>query len=426
MRIGGKLSKIYMVEVSALGGKGDGLARTESGEKLFIPFALSGETVRAVAMRPRGDGIIAKLQEVINASPSRIEPFCPYYQRCGGCTMQHLALPDYREWKRGQLQNALARMEKSHLVGELLEVPPNSRRRAAFAFSKQGKNLCLGFNALASEEIIEIASCPLILEKINALLSPLRGMLSKLLPGKAKGDAVINITTSGIDLWLDCQTPLDLEKREFLANFAESYDLARLSWGKEPEPLAERRAPRLTFGTSNVAIPPGAFLQPSEEGERIIVEHVRNWVGEAKSVVDLFAGCGSLGLSLSDNVRLHAVEGEAALIEALQAGARHSGRGSLVSIERRDLVRKPLTAAEMERFEVVIFDPPRPGAAAQAREIAKTKKPKTVIAISCNPATFAHDAFLLSQGGWVMAEVLPLDQFPFTPHLEVMAVFRRK
>jgi 23S rRNA (uracil1939-C5)-methyltransferase len=420
------LSKIFTVEITALGGRGDGLARAESGEKLFIPFALPGETVRVAIKGQRGDGMTAELLEVVKASPERVTPFCPFYQRCGGCLMQHLNLTAYQEWKRGQLQNALARMEKSQLVSQLLEVPQNSRRRAAFAFTKHGKNLCLGFNAMASEEIVEIPSCPLILEPINAMLGPLRELLLKILPGKAKGDAVINLTAAGIDLWLDCQTPLDLEKRELLAKFTENHDLARLSWGKEREPVAARRTPHLSFGGTKVPIPPGAFLQPSEEGERIIVEHVRRWVGEAKSVLDLFAGCGSLGLSLPENIRLHAVEGEATLAESLQAGARQAGRGSVVSVERRDLVKKPVTAAEMERFEVVIFDPPRPGAAAQAREIAKAKKPKKVIAISCNPATFAHDAFLLSQGGWEMEEVLPLDQFPFTAHLEVLAIFRRK
>jgi 23S rRNA (uracil1939-C5)-methyltransferase len=420
------LSTILTVEITALGGRGDGLARTEKGEKLFVPFALPGETARVALKGQRGDGMIAELLEVVKASPDRASPFCPHYRRCGGCLMQHLVPAAYREWKRGQLQNALARMEKSHLVGRLLEVPSGARRRAAFAFAKQGKNLQLGFNAMASEEIVEIPACPLILEPINSLLAPLRELLPRILPAKAKGDAVINLTAAGIDLWLDCQTPLDLEKRELLAKFAESHDLARLSFGKDREPVAMRRTPHLSFGGTRVSVPPGAFLQPSEEGEKIIVEHVRRWAGEAKSVLDLFAGCGSLGLSLADKTRLHAVEGEAELIEALEAGARQAGRGSLVSAERRDLVKKPLAAAEIERFEVVIFDPPRPGAAAQAREIAKARKPKKVIAISCNPATFAHDAFLLSQGGWEMEEVMPLDQFPFTAHLEVLALFLRK
>jgi len=139
-------------------------------------------------------------------------------------------------------------------------------------------------------------------------------------------------------------------------------------------------------------------------------------------VADLFAGCGTFTLVLAEKHAVHAVDSIAPQIDALLAGARKGG--ARVTGETRDLFRRPLLATELARFDAVVLDPPRPGASAQAKTLAESKVAK-VLYVSCNAASFARDARVLVDGGYRLERVHPIDQFLWSPHVELFAEFGR-
>lgn len=415
------------VEIEEIGARGDGVARL-NGEQVFVPFTVPGDRVVARVEGRRGEGLAAALVEVVSAGPGRAEPPCPHFTRCGGCAMQHVDAALYAEWKRNLLVTQLARAGLGDVpVGALVQVPPGSRRRAAFAFTRRKGQTVLGFNARASHAVIDIRECLLLEAPLAALLPPLRTMLAQVVADGEDGDVVVTLTENGLDVVVEAAARLDLFDRETLAAFAEAQNLARLSWRRPGagfiDPIARRRPALVRFAGIGVEPVPGGFLQPTKGGELAIAEAVVAAVGDAAPVADLYSGCGSFTFPLAVSGRaVHAVEGEEAPIRALEAAANaHSLR---VTTEVRDLARRPLLGAELKKFQAVVFDPPRAGASSQAEQLAEGG-PALVVAVSCNPATLARDLRTLRDGGYTIQSVTPIDQFPFAAHLEAVAVCRR-
>lgn len=418
------------VVVESVGARGDGMAtRPGSGEVLYIPRVLPGERVTVRPAEARGDGRAALLDAVEEASPDRVEPPCPHFGRCGGCALQHMAPDALAGWKRDLVVQALARRG---FAAEVLEavtptqgLPPGTRRRATFAVKGQGAGAVLGFNARASHAVVPVGTCLLPTEPLWALVPPLRDLIRTVPLPRKGGDLAVTLTDTGADVMLDLGAEPDLETRQRLADFAAGHDLARLSLridGGSPEPAAALRRPEMRLGGRLVPLPAGGFLQPSRDGEAALVAHVLAAVETAPAgpVADLFGGIGTFALPLHDADRVvHLVEG------AAEAVASVSGLGlDGLTAERRDLFEHPLGQKELKRFAAVVFDPPRAGAQAQAAALA-AHGPGVVVAVSCNPATFARDARLLVDGGYAMEAVTPVDQFPWAAHVEVVAVFRR-
>ena len=423
------LPRSLELTVESIGGRGDGIAR-HGAEQGFIPGAVPGETVVVKVEGRRGDGLSASLLQVLTPSSDRAEPPCPHYGSCGGCSLQHLGTAAYQSWKRGQLVEAMGRAGfDESLVAPLVAVAPGSRRRAAFAFSKRRKSMHLGFNARASHQIVDLQTCLLLTPELLALLEPLRALLLQLLDDICEGDIVATLTENGLDLLIEAEARLDLFDRETLAAFAERHDLARLSWRRPGtgmiEPLAHRKPATIRFAGVAVEPSPGGFLQPSAEGERALASLVFDAIGAAGAkgpVADLYCGCGSFTFPLAQKSNVHAVEGDEFALRALKAAAdRENAR---VTTELRDLARRPLLAEELKRFQAVVFDPPRAGAATQAEHLA-LGGPGLVVAVSCNPATLARDARILAKGGYRLKCATPVDQFPWSAHLEAVAVFER-
>lgn len=419
--------------VTALGGRGDGLAEYQ-GRPVFLPFTLPGDRVRARLTGTRAGGFTAEVLELLVEGPGRAVPPCPHFGPCGGCALQHMADDAYRVWKQGLAAQALARRGLADApVRPLVQVPPGTRRRTAFAARRVAAGVVLGYHGRTSHGIVDLTACLLLTPALTALFAPLRGLLAEILApgGRAAAEAVE--TETGIDLLLRGESPPDLAAREALAAFAERTDLARLSWAGldngalegPPEPVAQRRPPRVTFGGVAVTPPPGGFLQPTAAGEAVLRDRLLDWLPEgAARVVELYAGCGSFTFPLAARAKVHAVEGDAAALAALEDGLRRAGLSGRVTAARRDLARAPLDAAELAGADCVVFDPPRSGAREQAAEIARSDVP-CVLALSCNPHSFARDARLLVDGGYRLHEVVPLDQFPWSGHVELAARFAR-
>ncbi len=415
------------VTVTEIGARGDGIASAE-GAKLFVPLTVPGDRVR-VRVRDsggesKGEGLRAELLEILEPGPGRGTPPCGHFGSCGGCTLQHMDDVAYAAWKVGLVRGALARVGLGDVpMAPLSRTPPAARRRARFAALKRGRRVWFGFNERQSHRLADLEDCPVLLPRLAALIEPLRALLLDVLPDGGGCDVIATDLEGGIDLVLVGPRSLDRAARERLVAFDEAA-VARISWQADdrgsPEPIAHRRPVAVRFAGHPVTPPPGAFLQASAEGEAALVAAVLETVGEARRVADLFAGLGTFAVPLAQRAAVHAVEGDAPALAAL---AKEVG-GLRLTTERRDLFENPLTAKELARFDAVVFDPPRAGAAAQAQALAGSKVP-LVVGVSCNPATFARDARTLVDGGYALERVHPVDQFLWSAHVEVVGVFKR-
>lgn len=411
--------------IETLGDAGDGIARTADGP-VYLPYALPGERVLAEIEAGRGKGRTAWVVEIVEPASNRVAPPCAHFGDCGGCALQHLDQAPYLAWKRQRVVTALARRGLDSIaVGPTVATPAASRRRVRFAARRLASGVIIGFNARRSRRIVDLGSCPVLRPALLALLPALRRFLEALLEVGATVDVAVTETTGGLDLWIVAERQPDLAGREALARFAVAEDLARLHWGEGvPECIVLRRPAGIAFGPAIVEAPATAFLQASAEGETAIREAVLAAVGGAEQVCDLFAGCGTLSLPLALGARVRAVDLDGDALAALAAACQATPDLREVAVERRDLFRRPLSAAELDRFDAVVFDPPRAGARAQAEALA-TSAVALVVAVSCHPGSFARDARILVDGGYRLVEVTPIDQFLWSPHVELVAVFRR-
>lgn len=405
------------LEIRKLGASGDGVA----DGPLFVPGALPGERVRA----QRFGKDRARAVEILTKSPDRVEPPCPHFHSCGGCAVQHLAEAPYVAWKQGLLVAALSARGLDIKPAPMLRIAGGTRRRAELSALRTQGGVTLGFHTEGSGELVDIQSCLVLLPKIVALLPALRAFLADFLRPAETFDIHVTAADNGIDLLLTGRSP-DARKRASLADFAAANGIVRIAWrretGEEPEIVVLHESPRVSFGTVEVVPPPGAFLQATRPAELAIASEIAASVGRAKRIVDLYAGLGTFSFPLTG--RVHAVEGDAAASAAMQAGARAGFRAGRVTCEARDLERRPLLVEELDEYDAAIFDPPREGAREQATYLAASSVP-VVVAVSCNPASFARDARVLVDGGYTLARVVPVDQFLWTGHLELVATFTK-
>jgi 23S rRNA (uracil1939-C5)-methyltransferase len=409
------------IDIDALGMGGDGLAKGPGGARLIVPGALPGERAR---VEPGKSGRGA-LVEILTRSPARVDPPCRHFGACGGGSIQHLAGEAYVEWKTGLAAAALAREGLTPEIAPLRRVPPKTRRRAELAAVRAAGGVALGFHHESSPGIVDLQACEVLSPVLFDALPALRVALADILRPAQRIDAHLTATATGIDLLLT-GAPLDAKARARLAEYARAADIPRVAWRPNPRTSPEivvlRRVPALSLSGVMVEPPPGAFLQASAEAEAILVEEVAAAIGKAKRVADLYAGLGTFTFPLGARVR--AFEGNDAARAALDAAARKAQRAGRIAAETRDLDRRPLTPPELEAFDALVFDPPREGAEIQARNLARGRVP-LVVGVSCNPVSFARDAKLLVEGGYTLCRVTPIDQFPWTGHLELVGVFAK-
>lgn len=414
------------LNILEVGARGDGVA-DEDGQRYFVPFSLPGEIVEAEPGDRRGEGIVADLVEVLAPSRHREKAPCPHFGVCGGCALQHWRLDIYTAWKVALIERSLTQRGVPALAFEKpLVGAPGERRRVDYVLRRQGRRVLAGFHERGSARVVDVETCVIARPPLVALLPPLRATLADILPDGASADAVANETDGGIDLLIRPHKRLDLsvERRQALVELAEKTGLARLSWGGRgtAEPIVTRQAPVLLLGAATVQVPPASFLQATKRAEQTMRAAVTAWVGDASKLVDLFAGVGALTLGRPGKLALF--ESDTAAVAAVDAAARKMG-GNRVVAERRDLFRNPLLANDLDAFDAVVLDPPRAGAAAQAAELARSKVKKIVYA-SCDPGSFARDARTLHDGGYRLEKLMPIDQFLWSAHVELIALFTRR
>ncbi len=402
-----------------IGHRGDGVADAADGA-IFVPYTLPAEIVEIETVSGHPDR--RHLLRVIEPSPERIAPICPHFGICGGCALQHWETTHYRAWKRDLVTSALAEAGIHAEVAPLIEAHGDGRRRATL-HARRGSSdvLQVGFAAARSHTIIPIDRCPVLAPGLDGAIETAWAIAEILAPVGKPLDIQTTATDNGMDIDIRGSGPLNTKHTSALARLAETQKLARIT--RHGELVIQRHAPAITMGRVTVTLPPGSFLQATRRGEEELARLVSGHTSKAKKIVDLFAGVGPFALRLAERARVTAIDSDAEALAALGQAARMPGMKP-VETTRRDLFQRPITVQELTGYDAAVFDPPRQGAQAQSAELAKSKVP-LVIAVSCNAATFARDARILIDGGYRLRDVTPIDQFRYSPHVEIVAAFER-
>jgi 23S rRNA (uracil1939-C5)-methyltransferase len=406
--------------IDHVGHRGDGIAFA-GGQTVFVPYTLDGETVDAEPVADHPDRRL--LSRIEHASAARIAPFCKYFGACGGCAIQHWQPEAYRAWKRGIVVDTLAHAGIECEVDALIDAHGAGRRRIT-VHARRGADgeLRVGFAAASSHAIVAIDDCPILDPGLRGALDAARALAEVLKPVTKPLDIQITATSSGLDVDVRGSGPLPSAMIATLSRMAEQHRLTRLT--RHGELVLMRTPPVIAIGTAQVTLPPGSFLQATAAGEEALAALVTAHCNRAKHIADLFCGVGPFALRLAAKSRISAFDSDAGAVTALQKAATATSGLKPVKAQTRDLFRRPLMPQELRDYDTVVFDPPRQGAQAQVQQLAASKIP-VVVAVSCNVATFARDARILIEGGYKIDGVTPVDQFRHTPHVELVARFKR-
>jgi 23S rRNA (uracil1939-C5)-methyltransferase len=399
------------VTITRLGHHGDGIA----DGPIYAPRTLPGEVITGTL-----DGRVLTDIRIDTPSEHRVKPPCPHYKACGGCALQHASDTFVADWKQTIVRTALQAQGINAPLRPLHTSPPASRRRATLSARRTKKGVLTGFHARASDSLTEIPDCRLLEPDILSARPAIAALAETGGSRKATLSVTVTLSDAGLDVAVRGGKPLDGPLQIALAAIAQTHDLARLTW--DDEIIVTQRAPTQRFGPAHVTPPPGAFLQATRDGEAALLAAVEDATASATRIVDLFAGCGTFSLPLSQRAEVHAVEGDRAMLTALDHGWRHATGVKKVTTDTRDLFRNPLIMEDLSRFDAAVIDPPRAGAEAQTAELAKAQIPQIAF-VSCNPVTFARDAKTLCDAGYRLNWVQVVDQFRWSPHTELAASF---
>ena len=396
---------IHTATITSLGHKGEGIAEIE-GRRVFVPLALPGETVVVEA-----DGDRGTMVELVEPSPDRQVPFCPHFGRCGGCQLQHLTRPAYEAFKIGLVETPLRHAGIEAKVTRFIDAAGEGRRRATLHARREGA----GYMQLRSHQVHPIEHCPILVPALDAAPEITRAVLEAI----GEADVSLTATLSGLDVAV--RTDKKQARAERLVPVATRYRLARLALNGEM--VLMNAPPAIAMGRARVELPIGSFLQATDAAEAALADYVLAATGSAKRVADLFCGVGPFALRLAERTTVFAADSDKAAVTALDKAARHAKGLKAITSRPRDLFRDPLTRFELD-FDAVVLDPPRAGAEAQVKEIAASKV-KLVVMVACDARSLARDAATLAGAGFELGELVAVDQFTQSTHVEIAAVFRR-
>ena len=392
--------------ISSLGHKGEGVAEIE-GRKVFVPLALPGETVEIAA-----DGDRGTLLGVITPAANRIEPFCPHFGACGGCQLQHMDRPSYEAFKIALVETPLHFAGIDVKVSRFIDASGDGRRRATLHARKEGA----GYMRLRSHQVHDLDACPILVPGLAKAPDIARAVMQAI----GEADVAFTATLTGLDVAV--RTEKKQARADRLMPLVGRFKLARLALNGEM--VLQAQPPVIEMGRARVELPIGSFLQATAAAEGILSDYVVEAAGKAKAMADLFCGIGPFALRLAETRPVHAFDNDKAGILALDKARRFTKGIREVTAKSRDLFREPLTRYELDAFDAVVLDPPRAGAQAQAEQLSMSKV-KTIIMVACDPKTFARDAAILVGGGYTMSDLIAVDQFTQSTHVEIAATFRR-
>ena len=400
---------------------------TQTDQDRIVRIAAKGDGVtldgRHVPFSAPGDHLLADGTLVPGAHHAK--PSCAHFPACGGCRLQQLDDESLADFVGGRVIGALAGQGVEPL--SILPVhlsPPRARRRASLRAARSGRQITIGFAEEGSHRLVDLSMCDILHPRLFALIAPLRQLLALILPDRRAAHVRLSLVDQGVDLLLEGVWVEGLAADEGLGDFARSHGLARLTIdeGDGQQTRWEPEAATVSFGGTPVSFPPYAFLQATADGEQALVSAVRDALPEGGAIADLFAGLGTFALALGRDRPVYAAEGARDAVLALKAGAHRAQRRMVA--DHRDLFRRPLIPAELDKFAAVVLDPPRAGAREQILQLAASQVP-VIAYISCNPASFARDAAHLTGAGYRLDSVKPVGQFRWSTHVELVGIFRK-
>jgi len=402
--------------VSALGARGDGIITVDDKPR-FIPNAVPGDVVHLDA-----SGAVSHLEPGQNHAAPRCSP----YERCGGCSLQHLSDDLYAYWIKIAITRALQQHDLTADILPAKVTPPKTRRRCTLSGRWKGQSFILGFAGEKSHDLADLPDCSVLAPDLHALIAPLQALMQGYVQKRQNLRVSLTLAANGVDVLLEGIDFDDVNLRQDVAAFAQTHRQLCRVVGRDrgfTDILYQTEAPFMRFSGAMVALPIGAFTQATPQGEAALVDCIMAALGTPKSIADLFSGIGTLSCALAQSGKVDAYEGSKAAVDALHKARLLKGAHGLTA-HHRDLFRRPLTARELGQYDTVVLDPPRAGAKAQCETIAGSKC-EQVLYVSCNPNTFARDAHMLVSGGFSLKEIQPVGQFLWSQHIELMARFER-
>ena len=391
--------------ITSLGHKGEGVAEIE-GHKVFVPLTLPGETIMLEANGDRGT-----LVSVVTPAGNRVEPFCVHFGSCGGCQLQHMDRPSYEAFKTGLIETPLHFAGIDTKVSRFIDGAGDGRRRATLHARSEGA----GYMRLRSHQVHDLDACPILVPGLARAPEIARAVR------QAVGDADVSFTASlsGLDVVVRTEKK---DRADRLMPLVARFRLARLALNGEM--VLQAQPPIIEMGRARVELPIASFLQATAAAEQVLADYVVNAVGKAKTVADLFCGIGPFALRLAETRPVYAADSDKPGIAALDKARRFTKGIREITAKPRDLFRDPLTRFELDPFEAVVLDPPRAGAQAQCEQLSMSKV-KTIVMVACDARTFARDAAILVGGGYKLDDLIAVDQFTQSTHIEIAATFRR-
>ncbi len=417
----------HTVTVHALTKRGEGIVSLD-GSDLIVPFTLPQEVVEIEERFKTRTNKWGKLLDIKETSPERVQAPCPHFGTCGGCLLQHFSPKAYEAYKKSLVTNSLeAHGIETSSVSAPLIVGSAQRRRIDFMARKWDGEVKMGFHEAESKKPFNIRTCSLVHPDILPLFKPLRDVIAPFLEREKLIHFFITRAQNGLDVLLaGFKEPLDTEHEEALIVLAKNTGIIRLAYKvkKREKILYFTKTPTVRFGKHDVEVTAFGFLQATEASDKIFARFLEKHLpfegNSQTSLVDLFCGRGTLSLALTNlGHTVTGVECDGQALRALQKVEE-----PLLTIQERNLFEAPLTSAELNKVEAVVMNPPRAGAEKQTREIARSCVKKLVY-ISCNAESFARDCVFLTDHGFKLREIIPVDQFMWTPHIEIMAYLER-
>ena len=396
--------------------QGLGSGKTDLGV-VEVPYALPGEIIafEKHEYRRKSNSLLKKIEKL---SSHRIAPECKYFERCGGCMLQHMDVETYNDFKLSLIKNVLPAETK---INPLITIPQGNRRRINLQAVKKDDRLLFGLHRFHSHQIIDIDSCPAVMKPLSDIFTPLKEMLTELLEHKEKAEIFLTHASNGIDMLLETKSfEIKPEQERVLIDFAERTNIIKLQFSSSDNTqiLFESEEPYIILGDKKVTTDAKCFMQASFASDKILADLVEQYLPQEKgALVDLFCGRGTFALPLSKRFNVDGFESDSGAIEALKSASEGA-----ITLYKRDLFKNPLSKNELQPYNFAVINPPRAGALEQIKTLSRSKC-KKIIYISCNPETFARDAAILEKGGYNLQEVTPVDQFYWSSHLEVIGIF---
>lgn len=421
----------HTLTITHLNSSGEGVAFSEEGQTILVPFTLASEkvTVALDADSQKSNVRRATLEKILEPSPDRQKPLCPYFTQCGGCQLQHLNAVSYTKYKQRLVANIFKANKLDAAVLEPVVFGPGLRRRINFKITRKGSRVLVGFHRRRSHEVLDIEECPLLLTDFNALLNPLKTALGSCMHEREEANIFLTKVDEGFDATLVFEDPkkLSLGQIESLTQWAHTHQVVRLllKTPKSEELLVHRTSPHVSFAGAPVLFPSHAFLQTSGVAEDHMTSLVLSLIPHgALKIADLFSGLGTFSFPLAQKGKVKAFEGDFKAVQYCNLSAQQNQLSHALEATQRDLFKYPLSTVELNSYDVVVLDPPRAGAVSQIKQLMESSV-KTVIMVSCNANTFARDAHLLVKGGYHMGDTHLIDQFLWSPHVELISSFVR-